>query len=229
MTTSELDFNIFLILFGVRRVNFCFFCFHELMEIIIWATFWFWKRHTHITIEFFCEVITVIDPENSVEDVYVASKIEIFPGIMISQLPNDLRNFLPFQKNSLRNSTVLNFRLGDKDSLVGEIIVDFHFSDAIILKPTFNNMFLEIGIESQNFSLVFYPRGLNSRDRFVFRLFSFFLEAKIAQSFGQFINQMDINILGYVLPLFLLTMIGINKLLSFVEILFIGIVENMTR
>jgi hypothetical protein len=66
------------------------------VEIIPRSRFWLGKWYSHIAIELLGEIITIIDSENSVEDVQIAGKIEIFPCIVIGEFANDFGNFLSF-------------------------------------------------------------------------------------------------------------------------------------
>ena len=54
------------------------------------------------------------------------------------------------------------------------------------------------------------------------------MEAEIVESFGQFVDQIEIDILGNVLSFFLLTVVRVYKLLCFVEVLLVGVIEDVT-
>ena len=86
-------------------------------------------------------------------------------------------------------------------------------------------MFLEIGVKAKNFSVMFDPRRLNPWDRLVLRRFPFFLETEIIDALSELIDEVHIDIFLNILALLLLAVIGIGKLLSLVEILFVGVIE----
>lgn len=97
---------------------------------------------------------------------------------MICEFPNHFGYFLSFQEHSLRNTAVLNFGLRDEDGLVGQVVVNFDFPNAVVLQSAFDDMLLEVSIEAQHFAIVFDPGRLHSGNRLVFRLLPFFLEAE---------------------------------------------------
>lgn len=183
MAATQSNFNILFILFGIRWIDFCIFGSDKFIKIISWGRFWLFQFDSHISIELLCKIITIVYSENSFEDFEIHWKIEIFPCVMIIKLSYNSGHFLPFQENSLRNSTVLDFRFSDENSLIWQIIVDFDFSNPIVFESAFHNVFLEVSIKSQNFSIILDPRSLNSWNWFVFGLFSLLLEAKRTKTF----------------------------------------------
>jgi len=110
--------------------------------------------------------------KDSVIEIDIDSDVEISPVVAVSKLSVDSWNFLSFQKYALGNTRVLNFGLCDVNCLIGKVIVNRDFSDSVVFKSTFYNMFLEKCIKSQYFSIMFEPWRLYSRDVIVFRCFS---------------------------------------------------------
>lgn len=133
MTTSQLHFNVLLILFGIRRIDLGIFGLHELIEIVTRPWLRARKRSAHILIEFSSESITVVDSEYSVKETNIGWEIEIPPCVVISEFSNHFGYFLSFQEHSLGNTAVLNFGFGDEDSLVGQVVVNFDFPNAVVL------------------------------------------------------------------------------------------------
>ena len=134
---------------------------------------------------------------------------------------------MAFEEWTLRYSTVLYFGFCDKDGLIGQVVIDFDLSDSVVFESAFNNMLLEICIESENFSIVFDPGRLNPGDRVILRSSPFILEAHVIDALGKFVDEIDIDILGHILSLFLLTVIRKHKLLCFVIVLLVRIVEDV--
>jgi hypothetical protein len=128
----------------------------------------------HIGVKLLRERVGVVNVKNPLEKVYINANIQIFPCIIIGQLSDDPRNLLPFQKYSLRDSRVLNFWLCNEKCLICQVIVYQNFSNSVILEPAFDNMLLEIGIKSENFSVVLEPWWLYSGNVIVLRSPSFF-------------------------------------------------------
>lgn len=64
------------------------------------------------------------------------------------EFSNYFWDFLSFKEYTLRNSTVSNFWLSDENSLIRQVVINLNFPDSIVLQPAFDNMFLEVGIES---------------------------------------------------------------------------------
>ena len=136
---------------------------------------------------------------------------------------------MPFEKNSLGDSTILYFWLSDEDRVIHQIVVYFDFSYPVVFESAFNNMILEIGIEPEYLSFVFDPGRLNSGNRVILGLLSGLLEGQTVDTFCEFIDQMFIYVFRNILPFFLLTVIVVAELLGFVEVLFVGIVEHVPR
>jgi hypothetical protein len=118
VTATQLDLNILLIFFGVRRVDFGVFGSDKSLEEVIRKAFRLIERHFHVAIELLGEGITVINPENPLKKVDINGDVEIFPSIVIRQLPNHLRDLLALEEDSLRNARILNLLLSDEDSLI---------------------------------------------------------------------------------------------------------------
>lgn len=129
----------------------------------------------------------------------------------------------------MRNSSILSFFLSNEDSLIRKIVINLYRSNSIVFQSTFNYMFLEISIISKHLSIIFKPWRLYSRNIVIFRCFSLFHEGKIVDWVAHLIDQMLIDILFEELPFLLLRSINEIKLLCFVEVLFIGIMEDMAR
>lgn len=207
VSSSKSDLNVFLVFFRVRWVDFCFLCFDELIEVVGGFSFRFVEGMLHVVIKLFGELIAIIDSEDSLEEFDISGNVEVPPCVGICEFSNDLRNLLSFEEDALRDATVFDFGLGDEDSVVHEIVVDFDLSDSKIFEFAFDDVFLEIGIEPQYLSFVFDPGGLNSRDGVVFGGFPVFLEAQIVDTFGELVDKMDVNVLRYILSFFLLAMV----------------------
>jgi hypothetical protein len=89
-------------------------------------------------------------------------------------------------------------------------------------------MLLEVGIESQHFSIVFKPRRLYSWNVVVLRWTSLFLVGEVVEGFGHLIDEVLIDLLFIVLSLLLLGAIDEIELLGFMIVLLIRIMEDMT-
>lgn len=107
---------------------------------------------------------------------------------MVVKLSNDFWHFMPLEEDSLRHSIVLNLGLGNIECFVREIVVNFNLSDSKILQTMLDDMLLEIGIEPQNFTIVFDPRRLNSGDGIILRPSPLVLEAKVRDALGKLVN-----------------------------------------
>lgn len=96
MATSQPDLNVLFVLLGVWRVDFNLLSPSELVEEV--RRFWlrFIQRSLHIVVELFCEWIAVVYMEYSVIEVNVDPYIQISPCVVIGQLTNNSRDFLPF-------------------------------------------------------------------------------------------------------------------------------------
>ena len=57
---------------------------------------------------------------------------------------------MPFEENSLRNTTIFNSVLKNMNGVIVEIIEDNAFSYSEILVLVFDNWFLEVTIEFEN-------------------------------------------------------------------------------
>ena len=57
---------------------------------------------------------------------------------------------MPFEENSLRNTTIFNSVLKNMNGVIVEIIEDNAFSYSEILVLVFDNWFLEVAIEFEN-------------------------------------------------------------------------------
>lgn len=146
---------------------------------------------------------------------------------MIGQLTDHLGNFLTFQEDSLWNSAVFDLGFRDENGLIGEVIVDFDFPNAVILEPTLDNMLLEVCIEPQHLTIILDPRRLHPRDRLILGLPPLLLEAQIRDTLSQLINEIKIDILSNILSLLLLAVVGVDELLSLVEVLLVRVVEDV--
>lgn len=71
--------------------------------------------------------------EDSFVKIDVDTNIKISPCVIIDQLSDDFGDFLSFEEDALRNAGVLDFGLCDVDGLVGEVVVNDHFSDSVVL------------------------------------------------------------------------------------------------
>ena len=85
MTTSEFDFNILFVFFGIGRVDLCVFSSYKCLEEIVRESFRFIQGAFHIVIEFFSEGITVIDSEYSFKDIQIDCNVQILPSVVIGE------------------------------------------------------------------------------------------------------------------------------------------------
>ena len=148
---------------------------------------------------------------------------------MIRELSDDFGHFLSFEEGTLRDATVLYFFLSDEDALIGEVVVDLYGSNAIVFEPAFDNCFLEVGIEPQHFSIIFEPRRLDSWDVVVLRSLSGLHEAHVIDRFAHLVQKILIYIFLIELPFFLNRAVHAVELLSFMEVLLVWVVEDVTR
>lgn len=79
----------------------------SLLKRIIRVLFCAVKSHACILEEASCEVITVHNSKNSAVNIEIAAEIKISPSITDSCIFRS-RNFVAFQKHTLRDSTILN-------------------------------------------------------------------------------------------------------------------------
>jgi len=203
VASSEFDFDVLFVLFSVRRVDLCILCPDKCLEEVSRKGLGFIEGTLQIFVEFFCEGVTVIDPEDSFENVQVDCNVEIFPLIVVSQFSDDLGDLLPFEEDSLRNACILDFLLGDVDALVGEIVVDLYGPDPVVFESCFDDMLLEVGIVPEYLAIVFEPGGLYSRDVVVFGCFSCFHEGEVIDGGAHLVEEMFVDILFEVLSFFL--------------------------
>jgi hypothetical protein len=71
VTSSKSNLNVLFVLFGIWWIDFGVLSSDKSIEQIIRKNFSFIKRVFHILIELFGEIITVIDPENTLEDIEI--------------------------------------------------------------------------------------------------------------------------------------------------------------
>jgi hypothetical protein len=83
MSSSKSHLDVFLIFFGVWRVDLGVFSSHEILEEIGGLTFRLIELAFHVTEKAFGEGVAIIDSEYSLEEVYVDRDVEILPGIVI--------------------------------------------------------------------------------------------------------------------------------------------------
>ena len=228
MTSSEFYFNILFVFFGIGRIDLCIFCSYECLEEIIGKGFRLIQGTFQVLIKFFSEGITVIDSEYSFKDIQVDCNVQILPGVVVGEFSNDFGDFLSFEEDSLRNACILNFFLCDEDGLVREVVVDLNRSDSIVFQSAFDNVLLEVCIVAKNLSIVFEPWRLYSGNVVIFRCFSLFHEGEIIDGGAHLVDQVLVDILFEELSFLLLRAIDEIELLCFMEILFIGIVEDMS-
>lgn len=177
MSSSQFNLNVLLVFLCVRRIDFCVFCSYECLKQIVGKSLGLVERYFHIAIEFFSERIAIIDSENSLEEIDIDCNVEIFPCVVVSKLSNDFRYFLSFQKDSLRNTWILDLLFSDINGFIRKIVIDKDRSDSIVFKSAFYNVLLEIRVESQHFSIILEPRRLNTWDVIVLWCLSWFLKA----------------------------------------------------
>lgn len=169
MSASQFHLNVLLVLLCIWRIDLCVLGADKSLEEVVGLALGLIERHFHIAVKLLSEGITVIDPEDPLEEVDVDGDIEIFPSVVICQLSDDLWDLLPLDEDSLRNARIFNLRLSDKDGLIREIVVDKHRSDPIILQSALDDMLLEICIEPQHLPIIFKPRWLNARNVVILR------------------------------------------------------------
>ena len=228
VSSSQFDLNVLFVFLCIRRVDFGILGSNEGIEKITRKGFRFVERAFHVLVEFFGEGITIIDSEDPFEDIQVDCNVEVFPLVVIGQFSDDLGNFLPFEEDSLRNASILNFFLGDVDGLIGEVVVDLDGSDPVVFKSAFDHMLLEVGIVSEDLSVVFEPGGLDTGDVVVFRGFPGFHEGEVIDGGAHLVEEMLVDILFQVLPFLLNRAVNEIELLGLVEVLFIGVMEDMS-
>lgn len=182
----------------------------------------------NILVEILGEFIAVVNPEYSLEEVDVLGQLEILPCVVVVEVSNFLRDLLPFDENSLRDARILDSRFQNKDSFVREVIVDDYLPYSVVLETRLDNMFLEEGIESQNLPIVLEPWSLDSRDVVVASIFP--QTPRILEfALGHLIKQVFIFLLFQVGCLVRGDSVDQLKLMCLVEILLVGIREDVTR
>ena len=134
---------------------------------------------------------------------------------------------MPFEEDSLRNTSVLNFFLSDVDALIREIVVDLHGPDPVVFESAFDHMLLEVGIIPEDLPVVFEPGGLHAGDVVVFGGFSSFHEGEVIDGGAHLVEQVLVDILFEVLPFLLYRAVDEIELLGLVEVLLIGVVEDV--
>lgn len=77
MPTLELDFEIFLVFFSVRRRDLEVLNSHQVFEVVARLRFRVVEGDTLVVVEFLGEIVTVGNSENSFTDVDVGSKVEV--------------------------------------------------------------------------------------------------------------------------------------------------------
>jgi len=104
----------------------------------------------------FGKVVAINDTEHSGVDIQITTKPQISPIIGALALFCDCAvcswfwQFVSLEKDSLRNSRILNAALNDVNGVVIEIVVDDTFADPIVLSGVFNYWLLEIGFEVEH-------------------------------------------------------------------------------
>ena len=148
---------------------------------------------------------------------------------MIRQLSNHLRNLLSLQENALRNTSIFDLLLCDEDGLVREIVVDLDGPDSVVLESAFHDMFLEIGIESKDLAVILEPRWLYPWNGVIVWCLPLLHEGEVVDGGAHFIDEVSIDILLKELLLLLNRSVDEIELLSLMEVLLIGVMEDMAR
>ncbi len=165
--------------------------------------------------------------EDSFVEVDVDADVEVSPSVVIGKFADDFGDFLSFEEDALWDAGVFDLGLGDVNGFVGKVIINDDFSDAVVFESAFNDMFLEVAIKSEDFSVVLQPRGLDPGNVIVFRGFSVLEEGKLGDAFGEFINEVYVDFLLGVLSFLLYASVNKIELLSFVVVLFIRVAEDV--
>ena len=134
---------------------------------------------------------------------------------------------MAFKEDSLGNPTVLDFGFGDVEGFIGEVIVDFNFPDAVVFFSPLYHVLLEVGIESENLAVVLDPRRLDPGDGVIFGRRPISLETQIVDTLSELVDEIQVDLFGHILFFFLTTVVGVAELLGFVEVLLVGVVEDM--
>lgn len=90
-------------------------------------------------------------------------------------------------------------------------------------------MFLEVGVEAQDFTIVFEPGGLDPGDIVVFWGLPLLLEGEVADGLAHLVDEVLVDVLLQELSLFLLRSVKEVELLGLVEVLLVRIVEHVPR
>lgn len=186
MTTTELNFKVFLIFFGVRRRDLKILQSFIHLEIVSWSRFRWAKLSATFSVEdlclycislgqktkiYFSELIAVSDSEMSLEEVDGDSTVKILPSVEIIGFSQAFGDLLTLDEDTLCDTTVFNFGLSDVDSSIDEIVVNSALSNSIVFVSVFYNVLLEISIELQDLSVVFKPCRRDLGNIVVNRLF----------------------------------------------------------
>lgn len=90
-------------------------------------------------------------------------------------------------------------------------------------------MFLEVCVKAEYFSVVLEPGRLYPGNVVIFWSVSFFLEGGVVEAFGHLIDQVFVDYLFIELALLLLGSVDEIELLRLMEVLLVGIVEDVPR
>lgn len=104
MASSQLDFNVFFVFFGVWRIYLSVFGSYESFEKIVRQSLRLVQSDFHVAVELFSERVAIINPENPLKKVDVDRDVKILPGVMVGELSDNFGNFLSLQKDSLRDA-----------------------------------------------------------------------------------------------------------------------------
>lgn len=228
MTSTQLNLDVLFVLLGVWWVDLSILDSEEGVVEVSWKLLWFIKGSLHVLIELLCEGVTVVYPEDPLEEVDVDCNVQISPGVVVSEFSNDFGNFLSFEEDSLGQAWILYLFLSDVDGLVWKVIVDENCTNSIVLQFALYDMFLEVSVEPKYFSIIFQPWGLYSGDVVVLWCFSGLLEGEVGEGLGHLVDEILVDLFFNVLFFFLLWSVDEVELLSFVIVLFIGVIEDMT-
>jgi hypothetical protein len=124
------------------HIDHCSSLFERIVGIRLWAV----KRNTFILEELAGELVTINNSKDSSVDIDVETEVEISPGVVNSCIfgPSD---FVAFQKDTLRDSTILYSLLNDMHGIILKIVKDGALSNSVIFIGIFDNWLLEISVE----------------------------------------------------------------------------------
>jgi len=125
-------------------------------EQIFWVSLWLTESDSLVSKESSSEIITVDDSENSLVDIEVDSNVKIFPEVVLRLVFWEWK-LVSLQKDSLRDTGVLNSWLDDVDGVIVKVVEDDTFSNSVVFVWVFNHWFLEISVEFENLSVVLEP------------------------------------------------------------------------